>query len=44
MILMNYNENFKEMDESTKVGPILNTEWLYDQHYDDTCDLIMVKY
>jgi hypothetical protein len=32
------------MNESTKVGVVLNVKWLYDQHHDDTCDLILVKY
>ena len=41
---MDYNENFKEMNEITKVGPVLNVERLCDQYHDDTCDLILVKY
>jgi len=32
------------MNESIKVGPILNVERLYDQHHDDTYDFILVKY
>jgi hypothetical protein len=41
---MNYKENFKEIDESTKVGSVLNVERLCDQHHDDTYDFILVKF
>jgi hypothetical protein len=40
---MNYKESFKEIDESTMVGSVLNVERLCDQHYDDTYDFILVK-
>ena len=43
MTKMDYKENFKEIDELTKVGPILNVEWLCDQHHDDMYDFILVK-
>ena len=42
--LMDYKDNFKEMDESTKVVPFLNVERLCEQHYDDKYYFILVKY
>jgi len=40
---MDYKENFKEIDETIKVGSVLNVERLCDQYHDDMDDFILVK-